>query len=162
MHTWCTHSDENKVICELKCMQTKCKPLLLICQILSIVLISWLKAYWSGVEVTKAAFINFSISQIFNPTKGPVIFFVSHSYLTVVSSDTCQISAWSEFWQCWKLWKIMERGKLAYKLPPQVSIKTAHKLAASYVIMFDNIKKVPVTHIWYILKKFQWHMFDIY
>ena len=61
-----------------------------------------------------------------------------------------------------KIMKNNGTGEIGLETPPQVSLKTAHKLAASYVIMFDNIKKVPVTHIWYILKKFQWHMFDIY
>ena len=39
-----------------------------------------------GVGVTKAPFVNFSISKIFDPAKVPVILFASHSYLIGVTA----------------------------------------------------------------------------
>ena len=40
----------------------------------------------SGVGVTKAPFINFSLSKIFDLAEVPVRLFVSHSYLTGVTA----------------------------------------------------------------------------
>ena len=40
----------------------------------------------SGVGVTKAPFVNFSVSKIFDPVKVPVRLFASHSYLTGVTA----------------------------------------------------------------------------
>ena len=40
----------------------------------------------SGVGVTKAPFVNFSVSKIFDLAKVPVRLFVSHSYLTGVTA----------------------------------------------------------------------------
>ena len=38
----------------------------------------------TGVGVTKAPFVNFSVSKSFDPVKVPVRLFASHSYLTGV------------------------------------------------------------------------------
>ena len=43
---------------------------------------------WSGVGVTKAPFVDFPVSKIFDLTKVPVRLFVSHSYLTGVTTAT--------------------------------------------------------------------------
>ena len=40
----------------------------------------------TGVGVTKAPFVNFSISRIFDLAKVPVRLFASHSYLTGVTA----------------------------------------------------------------------------
>ena len=40
----------------------------------------------SGMGVTKAPFVNFSVSKIFDLAKVPVILFASHSYLTGVTA----------------------------------------------------------------------------
>ena len=40
----------------------------------------------SGMGVTKAPFVNFSVNQIFDPVKVPVRLFESHSYLTGVTA----------------------------------------------------------------------------
>ena len=42
--------------------------------------------YESGVGVTKAPFVNFSVSRIFDLAKVPVRLFASHSYLTGVTA----------------------------------------------------------------------------
>ena len=42
--------------------------------------------YRPGVGVTKAPFVNFSVSKIFDNAKVPVRIFVSHSYLTGVTA----------------------------------------------------------------------------
>ena len=49
--------------------------------------------YWhrAGVGVTKAPFVNFPVSKIFDLAKVPVRLFVSHSYLTGVTT--------AELWQ---------------------------------------------------------------
>ena len=41
---------------------------------------------WPGVGVTKAPFVNFSVSKIFDLAKVPVIFFESLSYLTGITA----------------------------------------------------------------------------
>ena len=75
-----------------------------------------------GVGVTKAPFVNFSMKNIFDLAKVPVIFFVSHSYLTGVTAVKLRrhqpninvlFNSLREFWQCWKIRKITEQGKLA-------------------------------------------------
>ena len=38
----------------------------------------------TGVGVTKAPFVNFSVSEIFDPAKVPARFFASYSFLTCV------------------------------------------------------------------------------
>ena len=44
----------------------------------------------SGVGVTKAPFVNFSVSTIFDMGKVHVIFFESHTYLTGVTASDIQ------------------------------------------------------------------------
>ena len=40
----------------------------------------------SGVGITKAPFVNFSVSKIFDPVKVPVRLLASHSYFTGVTA----------------------------------------------------------------------------
>ena len=39
-----------------------------------------------GMGVTKALFVNFSVSKIFDPAKVPLKFFASHSYLRAAAT----------------------------------------------------------------------------
>ena len=48
--------------------------------------VSKLTSSGSGVGVTKAPFVNFSVSRIFDLAKVPVRLFASHSYLTGVTA----------------------------------------------------------------------------
>ena len=75
-----------------------------------------------GVGVTKAPFVNFSVSEIFDHAKVPVRFLESHSYLTAVTAAELRwhlpninviFNYKCLFWQWWKIGKITERGKLA-------------------------------------------------
>ena len=65
----------------------------------------------SGVGVTKAPFVKFSVSKIFNLAKIHVRFFESHSYLTGVTAAELRehlqsinliFNSQRVFWQCWK------------------------------------------------------------
>ena len=46
--------------------------------------------YTAWVGVTKAPFVNFSVSKIFNLAKVPVRFFESHLYITGVTTAVLQ------------------------------------------------------------------------
>ena len=46
----------------------------------------WTSQCQPGVGVTKAPFVNFSVSKIFDPINVPVRLFASHSYLTGVTA----------------------------------------------------------------------------
>ena len=46
----------------------------------------YLFSYGPGVGVTKAPFVNFSVSKVFDPVKVPVRLLASHSYLTGVTA----------------------------------------------------------------------------
>ena len=74
-----------------------------------------------GVGVTKAPFVNFSVSKIFGLAKVPVRLFASHSYLTGVTAAELRqhlsnmnmiFNRQPVFWQCWTIGKLTERRKL--------------------------------------------------
>ena len=80
----------------------------------------------SGVGVTKAPFVNFSVSKIFDSVKLPVRLLASHSYLTGVTAAELRqhlsnmnmiYNSYHIFWRCWKITKITEWRKLAYPGP---------------------------------------------
>ena len=77
---------------------------------------------WPGVRVTKAQFVNFSVSKIFDLSKVHLKLFESHLYLTGATAAELRrhlpninviFNSKRVFWQCWKFRKITERRKLA-------------------------------------------------
>ena len=80
------------------------------------------KMWKFGVGVTKAPFVNFSVSRIFDLAKVHVRLFQPHSYLTDVTAAELRrhlpnmnmiFNSWHVFWRFWKIRKITERRKLA-------------------------------------------------
>ena len=76
----------------------------------------------TGVGVTKAPFVNFSVSKIFDLANITVRSFESHSYLTGIATAELRrylsninmiFNIWHVFRICWKIRKITERIKLA-------------------------------------------------
>ena len=74
------------------------------------------------VAVTKAPFVNFSVSKIFDLAKVPVRFFELHSYLTGVAAAELRwllsnikviFNSLRVCWQYWRIWKIAEPWELA-------------------------------------------------
>ena len=82
----------------------------------------WVLVSSHGVGVTKAPFVNFSVSKIFDLAKVYVILLESHSYLTGVTAAELRrhpsninaiFNSLSVFWRWWKIGKITERKKIA-------------------------------------------------
>ena len=76
-----------------------------------------------GVGVTKALFVNFSVSIIFDTAKVTVTFLATHSYLTGVTAaelrqhlSTMNV-IFNVLWWCWKIRKITKQRKLASEPP---------------------------------------------
>ena len=76
----------------------------------------------TGVGVTKAPFVNFSTSEIFDLAKEHLKLFESHWYLTGATAAELRrhlpninliFNSQHVFWHCWKIRKITERRKLA-------------------------------------------------
>ena len=91
-----------------------------------------LRQTYPGVGVTKAPFVNFSASKIFDLAEVPVRFFVSHSYLPGVTAAQLRrhlaninviVNGYCMFWQCCKTRNITEIGLLT---PTPVLCKGCH------------------------------------
>ena len=92
-----------------------------VCVLLRLVNVGY-HAFPSGVGVTKAPFVNFSVSKIFDLAKVNLRSFESHSYLTGITAAELRrylsninmiFNIQRLFRQCWKIRKIKERRKLA-------------------------------------------------
>ena len=82
----------------------------------------WRHARYPGVGVTKAPFVNLSVSKIFDLTKVHLKLFESHLYLTGATAAELRrhlpninmiFNSQHVFWHCWKIRKITERRKMA-------------------------------------------------